>query len=118
MDILSLLMIFFIVATIIKIATDNVANMLQPFYDITPYKLIVAFALTVVGVFTLNIGVLESLNIPNNNASIWFKYFDLFLSSLFLTGGAQSIHKLSDAWINYKNDGKGVMDDDKKTDDI
>ncbi|MBN2884237.1 MAG: hypothetical protein JXN10_11960 [Clostridia bacterium] len=102
MDILSLLIIFFLIATVIKIATDNVAAVLKPIRNVTKYKLIIALILTAFGVFGLNMGVLEALNVPLEVSRSWFHYFDLVLTTLFLTGGAQAIHKLSNAWNNYK----------------
>ncbi len=101
MDILSMLLIFFIIATVIKIATDNVNSVFKPIYDLSRYKLIIAFILTLAGVFGLNMGVMEALKIVPKSALFWFKYFDLVLTALFLTGGAQSIHKLNEAWKEY-----------------
>jgi hypothetical protein len=105
MDILSLLIIFFLIATVIKIATDNVAAVLKPFGEVKKYKLIIALVLTAFGVFGLNMGVLEALNVPLEVSRSWFHYFDIVVTILFLTGGAQAIHKLNDAWNSYK--GKG-----------
>ncbi len=102
MDIFAVLFIFFLLATIIKIATDNVAELFKPFKDITKYKLVIAFVLTTTGVIGLNQGILEVLNVPLEVSRSWFHYFDLILTSLFLTGGAQGIHKLADAWKEYK----------------
>lgn len=102
MDILSLLIVFFLIATIIKIAADNVAAVLKPIGDVKKYKLIIAFILTAFGVFGLNMGVLESLQVPLEVSRSWFHYFDLILTTLFLTGGAQAIHKLNNAWNDYK----------------
>jgi hypothetical protein len=102
MDILSILIVFFLIATIIKIATDNVAAVIRPLGDVKKYKLIIALLLTIFGVFGLNMGVLEALNVPLEVSRSWFHYFDLVLTTLFLTGGAQAIHKLNDAWNNYK----------------
>lgn len=101
MDILIVLAIFFILATVIKIATDNVIEVLKPLRDIQKYKLIVALVLTIFGVFGLNLGILNALNIPQEVSRSWFHYFDLVLTILFLTGGAQAIHKLDDAWKEY-----------------
>lgn len=101
MDILIVLAIFFILATVIKIATDNVIELCKPLVDIQKYKLIVALALTLFGVFGLNLGVLNALNVPQVVSRSWFHYFDLVLTTLFLTGGAQAIHKLDDAWKEY-----------------
>lgn len=106
MDIISILLIFFLIATVIKIATDNVAALLKPIVEVTKYKLIIALFLTALGVFSLNIGVLESLNVPQEVSKSWFHYFDLTVTTLFLTGGAQAIHKLSDAWKSYKKVGE------------
>ena len=102
MDILTVLMIFFLIATVIKIASDNVTELLKPFKDIQAYKLIIALVLTIFGVFGLNLGVLEALNVPLEVSRSWFHYFDLVATTLFLTSGAQAIHKLNDAWVDYK----------------
>lgn len=101
MDILSILIIFFLIATIIKIATDNVAALCQPFKDVNRYKLIIALALTLFAIFGLNLGILNALKIPLEVSRSWFHYFDLVVTTLFLTGGAQAIHKLNDAWREY-----------------
>lgn len=102
MDILSILIVFFLIATVIKIATDNVAAVLKPLGDVKKYKLVIALVLTSFGVFGLNMGVFEALNVPIEVSRSWFHYFDLVTTSLFLTGGAQAIHKLNDAWKSYK----------------
>lgn len=105
MDILILLAIFFLIATVIKIATDNVVALVKPFRDVKRYKLIIALVLTCFGVFGLNLGVLEALNVPLEISRSWFHWFDLVITTLFLTSGAQAIHKLDDAWKNYKGGG-------------
>ena len=102
-DMILILFVFFILATIIKIATDNITQVLKPFVDVSKYKLIIALVLTTFGVFGLNQGVLEVLNVPLEVSRSWFHYYDLVLTSLFLTGGAQAIHKLSDAWKEYRS---------------
>ena len=102
MDILSILIVFFLIATVIKIATDNVAAVLKPIGDVKKYKLMIALVLTSFGVFGLNMGVLEALNVPLEVSRSWFHYFDIVVTVLFLTGGAQAIHKLNNAWKIYK----------------
>ena len=102
MDILSILIVFFLIATVIKIATDNVAAVLKPIGDVKKYKLMIALVLTSFGVFGLNMGVLEALNVPLEVSRSWFHYFDIVVTILFLTGGAQAIHKLNNAWKTYK----------------
>ncbi len=102
MDILTLMVVFFLLATIIKIATDNIVSILKPFKDFQEFKLIIALVITGFGVSGLNIGVLQTLNIIGENSLYWFHYFDITLTVLFLTSGAQAIHKLSDAWTEYK----------------
>ena len=101
MDILSILIVFFLIATVIKIATDNVASVLLPVSDVQKYKLMIALTLTLFGVFGLNMGVFEALNVPLAVSRSWFHWFDLVVTTLFLTGGAQAIHKLNDAWREY-----------------
>lgn len=107
MDILSILIIFFFVATIIKIATDNVAQVFKAFNDISKYKLIIALFLTLVGVFGLNRGILEALGIPIEISRWWFHYYDLLVTALFLTGGSQAIHRLAEAWKEYNKEKGG-----------
>lgn len=107
MDILVLLAVFFILAMVVKIATDNVVAILKPWFDVKSYKLVIALALTIAGVFALNTGVLEALNVPRETSWPWIHEFDLILSSLFLTSGAQAIHKLSDAWKEYSKKKEG-----------
>jgi amino acid transporter len=102
MDIMVVLGVFVLLALVIKIATDNVAELSKPFADITSYNLIIAFVLTTLGVIALNFGVLEALELPMENSREWFHIYDLGLTSLFLTGGAQSVHKLAEAWGNRK----------------
>lgn len=101
MDILVLLAAFFIIATVIKIATDNVVAIFKPWFNLRAYKLVIALVLTSFGVFAFNLGVLEALDIPIEASRPWFHLFDLVLSVLFLTSGAQAIHRLSDAWKHY-----------------
>jgi hypothetical protein len=110
MDILTLLVIFFFLATVIKIATDNAAAVMKvfkPFKGIQKYKLVIALVLTTVGVFGLNKGILEALNVPLEVSRSWFHYFDLVATTLFLTAGSQVIHKLNDAWKEYNNSKEG-----------
>lgn len=106
MDIVVLLASFFIIATVIKIAVDNVAEIAKPFIDLTPYKLVIAFTFTLIGVLAYNMGVLEALGV-GLEVTRWryFKPFDLVITSLFLTAGAQVIHQLSDAWAEYQKKG-------------
>lgn len=101
MNILVILVVFFIIATIIKIAVDNIVNIVKPFTDLKRYKLVIALVLTIFGVFGLNLGVLNALNIPFEVSRSWFHYFDLVLTVLFLTSGSQAIHKLDNAWKDY-----------------
>ncbi|MBN2796242.1 MAG: hypothetical protein JXR88_12600 [Clostridia bacterium] len=102
MDILSILLIFFLFTTIVKISTDNVDALMKPLFDVKKYKMIIALLLTLVGIFGLNRGIFETLNVPIEVSRSWFHYFDLVVTSLFLTGGAQAIHKLNNAWKQYK----------------
>lgn len=111
MDIISLLVIFFLLATVIKIATDNAADVLVAlssceklrwFRNAKKYKLVIALILTAFGVVGLNTGVLELLKVPLEVSRSWFHYFDMVVTILFLTKGSQAIHKLDDAWKNYK----------------
>lgn len=101
MDILVLLAAFFIIATVIKIATDNVVAIFKPWFKLKAYKLVIALVLTSFGVFAFNLGILEALGIPIEVSRPWFHWFDLFITVLFLTSGAQAIHRLSDAWKQY-----------------
>lgn len=110
---MTLLITFFLIATVIKIATDNAANVLIAigFKTAKKYKLVIALLMTAAGVFGLNFGVLEALKIPLEVSRSWFHYFDLVVTTFFLTGGAQAIHKLNDPWVSYK--GNEVVKDDK-----
>jgi hypothetical protein len=101
MDILTIMVVFFLLATIIKIATNNVVSVCKPWKDLKQYRLVIAFMLTGFGISGLNFGVLEALNIPFETSRPWFHYFDLTLTVLFLTGGAQAIHRLNTAWRDY-----------------
>lgn len=103
MNILVILAVFFIIATVIKIAVDNIVNIVKPFTDVKRYKLVIALVLTIFGVFGLNLGILNALNVPFETSRSWFHYFDLVLTVLFLTGGAQAIHKLDNAWKDYQS---------------
>ena len=107
MDILTTLIIFFLLATIIKIATDNIAEALKPFGNASKYKLIIALILTAFGVAGLNLGVLQALEVPLETSRSWFHAFDIVITVLFLTGGAQAIHKLNNAWKEYKKQKDG-----------
>lgn len=111
MDIFTILIVFFFMSAIIKIATDNVQAVFKPFGDIQAYKLIIALVLTGAGVIGLNLGILELLEIPVEASRPWFHIFDLLLTILFLTSGSQAIHKLADAWKAYQTP-EEVVDDD------
>lgn len=107
MDILMLLVTFFFLAVIVRIATDNVVNVLKVFGDFKRFKLVIAFVLTAAGITVFNTGVLQALDMRPDEALTAFHYYDLILSTLFLTSGAQAIHKLSDAWKDYSKRGEG-----------
>ena len=107
MDILALLAVFLLLAAVIKIATDNVAAVMKPWVDLKPYRLLIALVLTGGAIAGLNTGVLAALGIPRETSYTWFHEFDLALTTLFLTSGAQAIHKLADMTRETRRKGGG-----------
>lgn len=101
MDIITILATFALFAMIVTIATDRTAQLFEPFVNIDKYKLLVAFVWTSVGIVGLNVGMLETLEIITGVAYSWIHVFDLALTSVFLTGGAQGIHRLADMFMDY-----------------
>jgi len=107
MNVLSVLFVFFILAVVIKIATDNLADMLSLiswFKNARKYKLVIAFIFTIIGIVGLNYGILEALQVQSvvSVSYDWFHEFDLVLTSFFLAKGAQAIHRLDNAIKSYK----------------
>lgn len=105
MDILIVLTVFFLLAAVVKIAVDNVVQIVKPWLDLKKYKLVIALALTAFGVFAINMGILEALAVPLEVSRSWFHFYDLIITTLFLTGGARAIHKLDKAWKDYTSGG-------------
>lgn len=108
MDFLQVLMVFIIIATVIKVAVDNVNAIVLPFFDIKKYSLLTAFVLTSMAVITYNNGILTALQVPTEfSFQPYFHIVDIFISILVLTGGANAVHQIVNGINEYKLN-KGV----------
>lgn len=106
------LLILALLASVVTIATSNVKALFEVFKWDSKYLIFVALGLTGIGVFGLNVGVLQLIGINDMIKSLeikdapaqWLNGFDLVLTTLFLTsGGAQAIHRLDESMIGYRS---------------
>ena len=103
MDFLQVLFVFVIMATIIKVAVDNVNAVVLPFLDIKKYSMLTAFGLTALTVITYNGGLFEALQVPTElSLQPYFHGVDILVTILCLTGGANAIHQIVNGLNEYK----------------
>lgn len=90
-----------LLSMIITIVTENTNSLVKPFYDMSKYKLIIAFLWTSAGVIGLNVGMMELLGMIGETAMPWIHEFDLAITVAFFTTGAQTVHRLIEMFTNY-----------------
>ena len=101
MNIGELLQQLALLSMLISIATENINSLAKPFFNLSQYKLVMAFAWTTIGVIGLNVGMMDLLGMITESSLSWIHYFDLGLTIAFFTSGAQAVHKLTDMVSEY-----------------
>lgn len=125
MNILTLLVAFFLISSLITLATDVAGKLLQiivniigiliqrirtaiigSFYTrevpkVQKIKLIIAFIMTMFAILAFNQGILTTLEVPIEQSYEWFHEVDIWITIIALTGGASVIHKLQEAANKY-----------------
>lgn len=103
MDLVTVLMVFVIISTVIKVAVDNINMIMLPYYDIKKYSMTTAFILTFLTVMTYNTGILTVLTVPNDlTLQPYFHYIDLIITIFVLSAGAQAVHQIINGINEYK----------------
>lgn len=103
MDLMQMLIKFFMLGVCIKVAVDSINLMVKPFKDIKKYSLITAFCLSVMVFTSFNYGLFEALEIPIKDVSFqpYFHFVDMFITSVIGMSGALGFHKVVKAIASY-----------------